>query len=112
MAQFDVHKNIGKQRDAIPFVVVVQSSLYDSYRRRVVVPLVRRSTLDRTSAFLDTPLNPVFTVKGIKVVLHPLEMVSVDTARVGWVKRSDTHRSLYAIVGYRYAPPNLQKSPK
>lgn len=83
MAQFDVHKNIGKQRDAIPFVVVVQSSLYDSYRRRVVIPLVRRNTLDRTSAFLDTPLNPVFTVKGIKVVLHPLEMVSVATEQLG-----------------------------
>ncbi|NOT99961.1 MAG: plasmid maintenance protein CcdB [Gallionella sp.] len=83
MAQFDVHKNIGKQRDAIPFVVVVQSSLYDGYRRRVVVPLVRRSTLDRTAAFLDTPLNPVFMIKGIKVVLHPLEMVSVATEQLG-----------------------------
>lgn len=61
----------------------MQSSLYDGYRRRVVVPLVRRSTLDRTSAFLDTPLNPVFTVKGIKVVLHPLEMVSVATEQLG-----------------------------
>jgi toxin CcdB len=83
MAQFDVHKNIGKQRDAIPFVVVVQSSLYDGYNRRVVVPLVRRSTLARTAAFLDTPLNPVFTVKGIKVVLHPLEMVSVALENLG-----------------------------
>jgi toxin CcdB len=83
MAQFDVHKNIGKQRDAIPFVVVVQSSLYDGYRRRVVIPLVRRSSLDRTATFLDTPLNPVFTVKSIKVVLHPLEMVSVATEQLG-----------------------------
>ncbi len=83
MAQFDVHKNIGKQRDAIPFVVVVQSSLYDGYSRRVVVPLVRRSTLARTAEFLDTPLNPVFTVKGIKVVLHPLEMVSVALENLG-----------------------------
>ena len=83
MAQFDVHKNIGKQRVAIPFVIVVQSSLYDGYRRRVVVPLVRHSTLDRTSAFLDTPLNPAFTVKGIKVVLHPLEIVSVATEQLG-----------------------------
>lgn len=83
MAQFDVHKNIGKQSDAIPFVVVVQSSLYDGYSRRVVVPLVRRSTLARTAGFLDTPLNPVFTVKGIKVVLHPLEMVSVALENLG-----------------------------
>jgi len=83
MAQFDVHRNIGKQREAIPFVVVVQSSLFDTYRRRVVVPLVRRRNLDRAAVFLDTPLNPVFTVKGIKVVLHPLEMVSVATDRLG-----------------------------
>jgi hypothetical protein len=30
MAQFDVHRNIGKQREAIPYVVV-RSSLFDSY---------------------------------------------------------------------------------
>jgi len=83
MAQFDVHRNNGKQREAIPFVVVVQSSLYDSYRRRVVIPLVRRNSLDRTAAFVDSPLNPVFTVKGIKVVLHPLEIVSVATDQLG-----------------------------
>jgi toxin CcdB len=34
MAQFDVHKNPGKHREAIPYVVIVQSSLFDSYRRR------------------------------------------------------------------------------
>jgi toxin CcdB len=83
MAQFDVHRNIGKQREAIPFVVVVQSSLYDSYRRRVVVPLVRRSSLGRSATFVDSPFNPVFTVKGIKVVLHPLEIVSVATEQLG-----------------------------
>ncbi len=83
MAQFDVHKNGGKQREAIPFVVVVQSSLFDTYRRRVVVPLVRRRTLDRSAAFLDTPLNPVFTIKGITVVLHPLEMVSIALDQLG-----------------------------
>ena len=42
MTQFDVHRNTGKQKEAIPYVVVVQSSLYDGYRRRVVAPLVRR----------------------------------------------------------------------
>lgn len=83
MAQFDVHRNIGKQREKIPFVVVVQSSLYDSYRRRVVIPLVRRSSLDRSAAFVDTPLNPVFTVKGVKVVLHPLEVVSIAIEQLG-----------------------------
>jgi toxin CcdB len=83
MAQFDVHRNTGKQSLTIPFVVVVQSSLFDSYRRRVVVPLVRRSSFDRSTAFVDSPLNPVFTVKGIKVALHPLEIVSVATEQLG-----------------------------
>lgn len=83
MAQFDVHRNAGKQREAIPFVVVVQSSLFDSYRRRVVIPLVRRSSLDRPNTFVNAPLNPVFTIKGIKVVLHPLEIVSVAADQLG-----------------------------
>ena len=83
MAQFDVHKNIGKQRDAIPYVVIVQSSLFDSYRRRVVIPLVRSSQLDNAATLASSSLNPVFTVKGIKVVLHPLEIVSVATDQLG-----------------------------
>lgn len=45
MAQFDVHRNSGKHRDDIPFVVVVQSTQFDSYRRRVVVPLVRTAAI-------------------------------------------------------------------
>ena len=45
MAQFDVHRNKGALREAIPFVVLVQSAQFDGYRRRVVVPLVRRSML-------------------------------------------------------------------
>ena len=83
MAQFDVHKNIGKHREAIPYIVIVQSSLFDSYRRRVVIPLVRNSHIDNVAALASSPLNPVFTVKGIKVVLHLLEIVSVATDQLG-----------------------------
>jgi len=81
MAQFDVHRNIGKQREAILYVV--QSSLFDSYRRRVVIPLVRRSSLDNAATLVGSTLNPAFTVEGIKVVLHPLETVSVATDQLG-----------------------------
>jgi toxin CcdB len=83
MAQFDVHRNTGKQRDVIPYVVVVQSSLFDSYRRRVAVPLVRRSKLDSRAAFADSPLNPVFAIDGVEVVLHPLEIASVAAEQLG-----------------------------
>jgi len=83
MAQFDVHKNTGKQRDSIPFVVVVQSSLFDKYRRRVVVPLVRLSSLNSVEAMTGSALNPVFAIDSVEVMLHPLEVVSVATDQLG-----------------------------
>jgi toxin CcdB len=80
MAQFDVHRNTGKHSDDIPFVVLVQSSLFDAYRRRVVVPLVRKSTLEKIS---NPRFNPTFKIAGINVVLHPLEIVSIPAAQLG-----------------------------
>jgi toxin CcdB len=83
MAQFDVHRNIGPLRDAIPFVVVVQSSQFDAYRRRVVVPLVRNKLVPGNATSLRSRMNPVFRVKNIEVVLHPLDMVSVALTQLG-----------------------------
>jgi toxin CcdB len=80
MAQFDVHRNLGKHRDAIPFVVVVQSSQFDDYRRRVVVPLVRKSAVGKLS---HGSFNPTFKIRGTSVVLHPLELVSVPLEQLG-----------------------------
>ena len=85
MAQFDVHRNAGKHRDAIPYVVLVQSSLYDSYRRRVVVPLVRKSTLGKIT---NPRFNPTFKIENVPVVLHPLEIVSVPNEQLGEVVAS------------------------
>ena len=83
MAQFDVHRNKGPMRESIPFVVLVQSALFDRYRRRVVVPLVRRSALPAHTGAVGTRMNPVFEVSGISVVLHPLDMVSVAKDQLG-----------------------------
>ena len=80
MAQFDVYRNRGRQREVIPFVVAVQSSLYDDYGRRVVVPLVRASALDNIA---NVRLNPTFKIKNLAVVLHPLEIVSVPVSVLG-----------------------------
>lgn len=83
MAQFDVHRNPGRHRDSIPFVVIVQSTLYDGYRRRVVVPLVNKSSLGKV---FNPRFNPTFRIKGQSVVLHPLEIVSVAKENIGeWV---------------------------
>ncbi|MDD5326044.1 MAG: CcdB family protein [Polaromonas sp.] len=83
MAQFDVHRNKGPLKEFIPFVVVVQSSLFDRYRRRMVVPLVRRSALPGQTATVGSRMNPVFLVDSTKVVLHPLDMVSVAFDQLG-----------------------------
>ena len=80
MTQFDVHRNTGKHRDDIPYVVLVQSSLYDSFRRRVVAPLVRKSALGKVS---NPRFNPSFKIENVQVVLHPLEIVSVPTEQLG-----------------------------
>ncbi len=83
MAQYDIHHNQGPLRAYIPFVVVVQSALYDGYRRRMVVPLVRASALPGASTTAGSRLNPVFQVDGQTVVLHPLDMVSVAVDQLG-----------------------------
>jgi toxin CcdB len=80
MPQFDVHRNLGRLRDTIPFVVVVQSAQFDEYRRRVVVPLVRVKSLERVPLRW---LNPEFTVRNVRVVLHPLDVVSVPLEALG-----------------------------
>jgi toxin CcdB len=80
MAQFDVHRNVGRQEDSIPFVVLAQSRLFDGYRRRVVIPLVRKAELGKIA---NTRLNPTFKIKGVAVVLHPLEIVSVANEHLG-----------------------------
>jgi toxin CcdB len=80
MAQFDVHRNAGKHKDTIPFVVVVQSGQFDAYRRRVVVPLVRASAIGKIDY---AGFNPAFKIRGAAVVLHPLEIVSIPVDQLG-----------------------------
>jgi toxin CcdB len=95
MAEFDVHRNTGRHRDAIPFVVVVQSSQFDDYRRRVVVPLVRKSAVGELS---HESFNPTFKIRGTPVVLHPLEIVSVPLKQLGNVVESLSHEGQQIIA--------------
>jgi toxin CcdB len=97
MAQFDVHQNSGKHKDSIPFVVVVQSARFDAYRRRVVVPLVRSAAIGKIPF---AGFNPSFDIRGISVVLHPLEIVSVPVDQLGDVvgSLSDDGDSIVAAL--------------
>ncbi|MGF1642538.1 MAG: CcdB family protein [Thiotrichales bacterium] len=94
MARFDIHRNTGKQRKVIPFVVVVQSSAYETSRRRVVVSLVNRDAITQFTPLPPSPLNPCFTIAEVEVVLNPLEIVSIPVESLGerigsLVERSD-----------------------
>ena len=80
MSQYDVHRNAGRLKESIPFVVIVQSVLFDGYRRRVVVPLVKVSA---AGAPAFAAFNPIFKIRGTAVMLHPLDIVSVPVAELG-----------------------------
>jgi toxin CcdB len=80
-----VHRNRGANCDAIPYVVVVQSAIFDGYKRRVVVPLVKKSYLGKITL---PRFNPTFIIEGTPVVLHPLELVSVAADKLGKVVHS------------------------
>jgi toxin CcdB len=97
MAQFDVHRNSGKHKDSIPFIVVVQSARFDSYRRRVVVPLVRATAIGKVDY---AGFNPTFKIRGIAVVLHPLEIVSIPVDQLGELVGSlrDESQSIVAAL--------------
>lgn len=95
MAQFDVHRNLRRQKEAIPFVVVVQSSQFDDYRRRVVVPLVRVSSVGKSEL---RNFNPAFKVCRTSVVLYPLEIVSVAPEQLGPVVGSLSTEGQQVIV--------------
>jgi toxin CcdB len=90
VAQFDVHRNKGSQKDSIPFVVVIQSARFDAYRRRVVAPLVLRQHAPDASVS-GSRMNPVFRIGGVEVVLNPLQVVSVAIDQLGVVVDSLAH---------------------
>ncbi len=79
MAQYDVFENPGRN-PAIPYVVDVQSPSLSGYQRRMVIPLVLRTALQDVH---HPTLNPLFLIERRQCVLHPLEMVSVPTGKLG-----------------------------
>lgn len=83
MSQFGVHRNTGRRRATIPYVVIVQSSYYEKARRRVVVPLVAAAEIGKTASLPASPINPVFEIEGDEVVPNPLEIVSIPVEALG-----------------------------
>lgn len=80
MAQFDVHVSPGRDRAAVPYVVVVQSRRFDQLATRVVVPLMVVRTQPATEGLSVTP---AFTIQGTLVYLNPLEIQTIPRSKLG-----------------------------
>lgn len=80
MAQFDVHVAPGRDRAAVPYVVIVQSRRFDQLGTRVVIPLMAVRTQPKTERLTVTP---AFTIEGRLVYLNPLEIQTVPRSRLG-----------------------------
>ena len=83
MAQFDVHRNAGRNARAVPFLIVVQSQRWYAYPTRLVLPLLQVG--DQPN---DSDLTPLFRIEGIDVVPNPLQMFYVPAKLLGPVVAS------------------------
>jgi toxin CcdB len=81
MTQFDIHRNPGRNRAAIPYVVVIQSRRFDQTRTRVVVPLMHAPL--QPSMLLE--VMPSFHIDGQDLVMNPLEMFTAPLSALGRV---------------------------
>jgi len=79
-AQFDVPENIGEQKGAIRWCQS-QSSQFDNYRRRVVVPLVRAREIGPQTVLRT--FNPLFTVWRMKASCLLLESFLLSPRSTG-----------------------------
>ena len=78
MVQFDVFRNPGRQRDAIPFVVVLQNARYDRVATRLVAPLLRHGA----APIADHSLAPRFIVDGLAVVMDVFNLATAFPDRL------------------------------
>ena len=73
--QFDVFRNPSRRGlEERPYVVAVQSPLWDDMASRICVPLI-----DPRFIRPQGRVNPKVNVEGRNVYLHPLEMLNVPT---------------------------------
>lgn len=79
MAQFDVHHSPGRRQD-YPYVVVVQSSQFDGYPRRLVIPLAR---FGEAAARRHPDLTPRIAIAGDVLYLDPLQLQTVPVSALG-----------------------------
>ena len=77
--QLGVHRNPGRNKAAIPFVVTVQSNRFRDSGQRVVVPLLDAGMFGAP----DGDICPRFRIEDRDVVLDPLRITNVPRDALG-----------------------------
>ena len=77
MARFDVYPNPSSSAITTPYLLDVQSDLFDGFDTRMVIPPRAQSTFAKLK--LPERLMPIFTVKGKKLILETPKMAAVPT---------------------------------
>ena len=90
--QLDVHRNPGRNKSVIPFVVAVQSNQFREAARRVVVPLVAVSAFGSP----DSDVGPHFVIDDRMVV--PEIQLQIDE-RPGARGRCLSNPSVASLIG-------------
>lgn len=75
MARFDVYANSGSHAATTPYLLDVQSDLFDGLDSRMVIPL--RSLKYFPKVTLSTRLTPVFTIEDERFLLETPKMGAV-----------------------------------
>ena len=75
MARFDVYANSGSHATTTPYLLDVQSNLFDGLDSRMVIPL--RSLKYFPKVALPTRLTPIFTIEGEEFLLETPKMGAV-----------------------------------
>jgi toxin CcdB len=77
--QLSVHRNPGRNRRVVSFVVIVQSNRFRNSVRRVIVPLMAAEEFGQA----DSDVRPHFMIKDQEVVLDPLQVTHVPCNSLG-----------------------------
>lgn len=79
MAQFDVYRNTGRNRDTTPFLVSLQNKRFDSGPTRFVAPLVLSNAVSAKESYL----SPRFTIDGQEVFMDVFNLATILADRLG-----------------------------
>ncbi|MCX5865000.1 MAG: CcdB family protein [Deltaproteobacteria bacterium] len=80
MAQLDVYENPNPAtQKEIPYLLDVQTGLLEGLASRMVVPLVKASTMGKAAQ----RLNPRFTVGQTEVIMSTAELAGIPTRFLG-----------------------------